>query len=164
MTPHSAHLSSLRPSYRHCIIHTADGSPLSIARHSTLFSDSFHVSDLIMQLMSTGQITDHDCRVLDTEFCYIQDRHTGHLVGTGPHSRDSQRLWELEWLHLPSITPASLVSSTTATSSMLSFAQWHHHLGHLCASRLSALLHRGLLGSILGRESLDHCQGCRLGK
>jgi hypothetical protein len=29
MTPHSAHLSSLRPSYRHCTVHIADGSPLS---------------------------------------------------------------------------------------------------------------------------------------
>jgi hypothetical protein len=26
------------------------------------------------------------------------------------------------------------------------------------------LLHRGLLGSVSGRESLDHYQGCRLGK
>jgi hypothetical protein len=25
MTPHSAHLSSLRPSYRHCTVHIADG-------------------------------------------------------------------------------------------------------------------------------------------
>jgi hypothetical protein len=31
MTPHSAHLSSLHLSYHHCIIHTADGSPLSVA-------------------------------------------------------------------------------------------------------------------------------------
>jgi hypothetical protein len=31
MTPHSAHLSSLRPSYCHCIIHTIDGSPLFVA-------------------------------------------------------------------------------------------------------------------------------------
>jgi hypothetical protein len=31
MTPHSAHLSSLRPSSRNCIVHAADGSPLSIA-------------------------------------------------------------------------------------------------------------------------------------
>jgi hypothetical protein len=31
MTPHSAHLSSLQPSSRHCIVHTADGSPLFIA-------------------------------------------------------------------------------------------------------------------------------------
>jgi hypothetical protein len=30
MTSHSAHLSSLRPSSRHCIVHTVDGSSLSI--------------------------------------------------------------------------------------------------------------------------------------
>jgi hypothetical protein len=60
MTPHSAHLSSLRPSSHHCIIHIADGSPLSVAGHDTLSSDSFHVPDvslvpdLIMQLMSIG--------------------------------------------------------------------------------------------------------------
>jgi hypothetical protein len=30
MTPHSTHLSALRP-YHHCTIHTADGSPLSVA-------------------------------------------------------------------------------------------------------------------------------------
>jgi hypothetical protein len=78
MTPHSAHLSYLRPSSRHCIVHTADGSPLSVARQGTLFSDSFHVPDvslvpdLTMQLMSAGQITDHDCRViLDPDVCYI---------------------------------------------------------------------------------------------
>jgi hypothetical protein len=38
-----------------------------------------------MQLMSAGKIADHDCHViLDPDVCYIQDRRTGHLVGTGP--------------------------------------------------------------------------------
>jgi hypothetical protein len=60
--------------------------------------------------------------------------------------------------------PVSLVSSAYVASSMSSFAQWHHRLSHLCGSRLSALLHRGLLGSVSDRESLDHCQDCRLGK
>jgi hypothetical protein len=46
MTPHSAHLSSLRPSYHHCIIHSADGSPLFVAGQDTLSSDSFHVPDV----------------------------------------------------------------------------------------------------------------------
>jgi hypothetical protein len=41
MTFHSAHLSSLRPSYHHCIVHTADGSPLSVSEQGTLSSDSF---------------------------------------------------------------------------------------------------------------------------
>jgi hypothetical protein len=69
MTPHSVHLSSLRPS-RHCIVHTVNGSPLSVAGQCTVSSDSFHVSDvslvldLTMQLMSAGQIADHDCRVI----------------------------------------------------------------------------------------------------
>jgi hypothetical protein len=41
MTPYSAHFSSLHPSYRHCIVHTVDGFPLSVAKQSTLSSDSF---------------------------------------------------------------------------------------------------------------------------
>jgi hypothetical protein len=92
MTPHSTHFSALRPFYRHYTVHTADGSPLSVAGQGTLCSDSFHVPDvslvldLTMQLMSAGQITNHDCRViLDSDFCYIQDRRTGHLVGTDPN-------------------------------------------------------------------------------
>jgi hypothetical protein len=103
MVPHSSHLSSLRPSYRQCIIHTTDGSPLSVTGQGTLSSDSFHVPnvslipDLIMHLMFAGQITDHDCRViLDPDVCYIQDRHTGHLVGTGVRHHNSQCLWELD--------------------------------------------------------------------
>jgi hypothetical protein len=85
-----------------------------------------------MQLISAGQITDHDCRViLDPDICYIQDHHTSHLVGTGLRRRDSQHLWELDWLHLPSTASASPVSSACAASSTSSFALWHHHLGHL---------------------------------
>jgi hypothetical protein len=157
MTTHSAHLSSLRPSYRHCIVHTVDGSSLSVAGHDTLSSDSFHVPDvffipdLTMQLMSAGQIADHDCHViLDPDVCYIQDHHNSHLVGTGPHHRDSHRLYEFDWLHLPFTTSASPVISACATSSTSSFAQWHHYLGYLSSPRLSTLLHRCILGSVLG--------------
>jgi hypothetical protein len=171
MTPHSTHLSTLCFSYLHCTIHTAHGSPLSVAGQGTLCSDSFHVPgvflvpDLTMQLMSAGQITDHDCPViLNPDFCYIQDRRTGHLVGTDPRRCDSQHIWELDWLCLPSAAPTSLASPDVAASSASSFYQWHHRLGHICGSRLSTLLRRGLLGSVSGRESLNHCQGCRLEK
>jgi hypothetical protein len=60
MTPHSAQLPSLRASYQHCTIHTADGSPIFVAGHGTLSSDSFHVPnvshipDLTMHLLSVG--------------------------------------------------------------------------------------------------------------
>jgi hypothetical protein len=99
MTPHSAHLSSLCPSCRHCTVHITDGSPLSVARSGMLCSDSFYVldvsliSDLTMQFMSTGHITDHDCCViLDLNFYYIQDCHTSDWVGTGPRHHDSASL------------------------------------------------------------------------
>ena len=95
--------------------------------------------------MSTGYLTDHDCHViLDYDFYYVQDCRTGHLVGTGPHRRDSQRLWELDWLRLPSAASANQVGSAFAASSTSSYAQWHHRLGHLCGSRLSSLLRRSL--------------------
>jgi hypothetical protein len=96
MTPHSAHLSSMRSPYRHLTVQTTDGLPLSVAGYGTLCSDSFYipdvslVPDLIIQLMSARQITDHDCHfILDPNFCYIQDRRTSHLVGTDPRCRDS---------------------------------------------------------------------------
>jgi hypothetical protein len=70
MTPHSTHISSLRPSYQYYTVHTADGSPPSIAGQGTFSSNSFHVPDdslvhdLTMQLMSAEQITDHGCRAI----------------------------------------------------------------------------------------------------
>jgi hypothetical protein len=48
---HSAHLSSLRPSYYHCIVHTADGSPLFVAGQGTLSSDSSHVMMFLLFLI-----------------------------------------------------------------------------------------------------------------
>jgi hypothetical protein len=59
--------------------------------------------------MSTRQITDHDYRViLDPNFCYIQDRRTGHLVGTGPWCHDSQCLLELDWFFFLLLRPPFL--------------------------------------------------------
>jgi hypothetical protein len=90
------------------------------------------VPNLTMQLMSAEQIADHDCRViLDPNVCYNQDHRTGHLVDTGLRRHDSQRLWELDWLHLPSAASVSPVSSTCVVSSTSLFAQWHHRLGYL---------------------------------
>jgi hypothetical protein len=85
----------------------------------------------------------------------VQDRHTQHLVGAGPQCRDSLGLWDLYWLCLPSAdTSTTIRSYALATSASTSFQQWHHRLGHLCGSRLSSLVHRGLLGPVLGDVSL----------
>ncbi|XP_044324512.1 uncharacterized protein [Triticum aestivum] len=96
-----------------------------------------------------------------------QDRRTGTLVGIGPRRHDSQRLWELDWLRLPSAASSSQSDITTpfasAATSTTSFAQWHHRLGHICGSRLSSLVRSGVLGSVSGDSSLT-CMGCKLGK
>jgi len=88
-------------------------------------------------------------------------------VGTGPRRGDSQCLWELDWLRLPS--SASLLpspgspASTSAASPTTSFAQWHRRLGHLSGARLSSLVGSGVLGPVSSDTAL-HYTGCKLGK
>jgi hypothetical protein len=84
------------------------------------------------------------------------------VIGTGRRRRDSSRLYVLDFLHLPPVCTAH-VSSATASTNTASFVQWHHHLGHLCGSRLSTLINKGCLGHTF-IESSFHCKGCKLGK
>ena len=174
MTPDSTCLTSLSPPDTPLRVQTADGTSLPVVGRGTLSTSSFHVSTvshvpkLTMQLMSAGQITDHGCRViLEADSCCVQDRRTGLLVGTGPRRHDAQRLWELDWLRLPSTSSdnQSIISiaSASAVSSATSFVQWHRRLGHLSGSRLSSLVGSGVLGSVSGDTAL-HCMGCKLGK
>src|SRR5438105_4543779 len=126
---------------------------------------------LKLQLLSAGQITNHDCRIiLESDSCSVQDHRTGTLVGFGRRLRDSPHLWELDWLHLPSASASSRCQSRStadatafATTTAVSFAQWHHRLGHMCGSRLSSLVSSGTLGKVSGDTSLS-CMGCKLGK
>ena len=111
------------------VVQTADSIYLPVTGRGVLSTSSFHVSivshvpNLIVQLMSAGQITDHGCRIiLESDSCCVQDLHTGLLVGTRPRRHDSQCLWELDWLHLPSTASVSLVGSAASTSSISSFA------------------------------------------
>jgi hypothetical protein len=120
MSSHSSHLSSLRSLDFPVHVLTADGTPLSVASRGNLTTPSYYVPDvahvprLTMNLFSTGQLTDSGCHViLDVDSCSIQDRHTHTLVGAGPRRHDSQGLWELDWLHVPS-------AATTVTSSSAS--------------------------------------------
>ena len=174
MTPHTHHLRAVNSVPSPLTVQTADGTCLPVAAQGTLSTSSFHVPavshvpKLTMQLMSAGQLTDVGCRViLDSDSCCVQDRRTGTLVGIGPRRHDSQRLWELDWLRLPSAASSSQSDVTnpfaSAVTSTTSFAQWHHRLGHICGSRLSSLVRSGVLGSVSGDSSLN-CTGCKLGK
>jgi hypothetical protein len=114
-----------------------------------------------MQLFSGSQIVDSRCSItLNFDSCSIQDRRTSALLGAGPRRHDG--LWELDWLCLPSDATVASSSASVATTTS-SFQQWHHRLGHLCGSRLSSLVHHGVLGSVSRNACLD-CLGCRLVK
>jgi hypothetical protein len=56
-----------------------------------------------MDLLSVGQITDHNCFIgFDDSSCFVQDRHTGDVIGTGRRRKSSPRLYILDTLRLPS--------------------------------------------------------------
>ena len=99
MTHDSTHLSSLRPPSASLFVNTADGTSHSVLSHGTLRTPHFHVPsvshvpNLKLQLLSAGQITDHDCRIiLESDSCSVQDHRTGTLVGSGCQLRDPPRL------------------------------------------------------------------------
>ena len=173
VTSDSSCLTSCRPVADDACVHTADGTPCKVTHKGTLSTSRFAVSDvslapkLSMNLMSVGQLADRNYFVgFDDISCYVQDRHSGKIIGTGHRCRGSTSLYELDKLHLPSASTSSVFPSAASTSrstSLLSFAQWHHRLGHLCGSRLSSLVQQG----VLGRVHVDvgfHCKGCKLGK
>jgi hypothetical protein len=159
MTPDSSLLHSVRPVDPPVRVLTADGTPLPVVSRGILSTSSFHVPSvthvpqLNMQLFSDSQIADSRCSItLDFDSCSVQDRRTGTMLGAGPRRHDG--LWELHWLRLPSdVTVASSSASVAVATS--SFQQWHHRLGHLCGSRLSSLVYRGVLGSVSRNASLD---------
>jgi hypothetical protein len=174
MTHDSTHLDSLSSLHSPVSIKTPDGT-LPIVGQGTLYTSSFHVPSvshvpqLHLLLFSAGQITDHGCCViLDFDFCSVQDHRIGTLVGFGRRHHDPPRIWELDWLHL---LPASTLRQSTPTadvtpfvvSASISFAQWHHRLGHMCGSCISSLVTNGVLGKVTSDTFLP-CMGCRLGK
>ena len=155
-------------------IQSTDGTSCHITHQGSLCTSNFSVPNvsfvpqLSMNLLSVGQLTDHNCFVgFNDSSCFIQDRRTGAVLGTGHRRRGSHSLYVLDTLRLPhSTTHVSSVAAAAAassSSSTLSFAKWHHRLGHLCGSRLSTLINKGCLGPI-PIESSFQCKGCKLGK
>jgi hypothetical protein len=169
VTSDQSRLPSTTPVTEGTSVQIADGTLYHVTHKGSL-SDSnftvpniFFVPELSMNLLSVGQITDHNCFVgFDDSSCFVQDRHTGDVIGTGRRRKSSPRIYILDTLRLPSYhtSPPHVLAASGSTTT---FAQWHHRLGHLCGSRLSTLIKSGCLGPTHA-ESSFHCKGCHLGK
>jgi hypothetical protein len=169
VTSDQSRLASTTPVTEGTSVQTADGTLCHVTHKGSLSDPNFTVSNIFfvpklsMDLLSVGQITDHNCFVgFDDSSCFVQDRHTRDVIGTGRRRKSSPRLYILDTLRLPShhITTTHVLAASGPTTS---FAQWHHCLGHLCGSRLSTLIKSGCLGPT-HVESSFHCKGCHLGK
>jgi hypothetical protein len=69
-----------------------------------------------MNLISVGKLADLNCVIgFDDTSCFIQDRRTQDLLGTGRRHRDLSGLYILDHLRLPSLASPSY--SSTALSS-----------------------------------------------
>jgi hypothetical protein len=70
MTHDSTHLDSLSSLPSCVFVETTDDTPFLVVSQGTLCTSHFHVlfvshvPQLQLQLLSTGQITDHDCHVI----------------------------------------------------------------------------------------------------
>jgi hypothetical protein len=78
MTHDSTSLYDLGPSSASLFITTADGTSHPVLSHGTLHISRFripsvsHVPDLYLQLLSAGQITGHNCRIiLESDSCFV---------------------------------------------------------------------------------------------
>jgi hypothetical protein len=110
VTSDQSRLASTTPVTEGTSVQTADGT-LCHVTHKGSLSDSnftvpniFFVPELSMDLLSVGQITDHNCFIgFDDSSCFVHDRHTWDVIGTGRHRKSSPRLYILDTLCLPII-------------------------------------------------------------
>jgi hypothetical protein len=134
VTSDQSRLASTAPVNKGTSVQTADGTLYHVTHKGSLFNSNFivpnifFVPELSMDLLSVGQITNHNCFVgFDDSSCFVQDRHTGDVIGTGRRRKSSPCLYILDTLCLPS-NHASTARVLAASGPTLSFAQWHHRL------------------------------------
>ncbi|NP_001167863.1 uncharacterized protein LOC100381567 [Zea mays] len=94
-------------------VQMVDGTSCSVTHKGSLCTSQFSIPDisfvpkLSMNLLSIAQITDRNCFVgFDSSSCFVQDRRSGTVIGTGHRHRDlpDSILWTL-YVYLLSTLP-----------------------------------------------------------
>jgi len=157
MTPYASSFITSAPPPHTSLIHTADGSSITVQTIGTVHTPSLSVPDLLhvpklsFNLLFVGQLCELGYRlVFYSSSVYVRDPRTGQILGT---ERRVGQLFELSFLHL-----SILGVSAAAASSPPSLALWHSHLGHASVSRVQVIAFKGLLGSV-SNGSFD-CISC----
>ena len=166
MTPHSSLFSKLDLAPHPLNIHIADGSTMHgnsldfVSTSNLSIPGIFHVPDLSYNFCIVGQLVELCYRLIFYHSrCIVQDLRTGQEFGTGLRVG---RMFSVDNLHLPPITPVSVATATAVVSSLPSLALWHSRLGHASSSWVQQLAFKGLLGSV-SKDNFD-CTSCPLGK
>ena len=166
MTHHSSLFSKLDPASHPLNIHIADGSTMHgnsldfVSTSNLSVPGVFHVPNLSYNLCFVGQLVELGCRLIFYySRCIVQDPRTGQELGTG---HGVGRMFPMDNLYLPPVTPISVAATTAAVSSLSSLALWHSRLGHASSSQVQQLASKGLLGSV-SKDNFD-CTSCHLGK
>ena len=128
MTLHSSLFSELKPAPHPLNIRTANGSTISghnigsVSTSNLSVPGAFNVSDLSYNLFSVGQLTELGYHIIfNYSRCIVQDPRMGQELGTNPRVG---RMFPVDNLRLPLVTPVSVVVATTVSSNP-SLALWH---------------------------------------
>ncbi|GAV85978.1 zf-CCHC domain-containing protein/gag_pre-integrs domain-containing protein [Cephalotus follicularis] len=173
MTRTLNNLSSSTPYSGPLKICTTDGTklPINVVGNINLcsisFKDVFFVPRLSTNLLSIGQIVEHDYLVLFSPTGYIiQDLTTGKMIGRG---RKSGKLFPI---HLDNTTPASADAFGSIPSALSVFhpcnkselwTLWHHRLGYPHSNKLLTMFNSGLLPTkvyVSNKDVLNVCSNC----
>ena len=153
VTSDQSQLVAYKPVADGASVQIVEGTSCPITHQGSLSNSYFSVPgvsfvpQLFTNLLSVGQLADHNCFVeFDNSSCFIQDHRTGTVLGTGHRRSGSPSLYVLGTLHLPYISAHVSSAASSSSPSTSSFAKWHHRLGHLCGSHLSNLINKGCLG------------------
>jgi hypothetical protein len=77
-----------------------------------------------MNLLLVDQVTEQNCFVgFDDSSCFIQDRRSGKVIGTGHRHEGASSLYVLDTLRLPSPIASTAHVSSAASSSASSFTK-----------------------------------------
>jgi hypothetical protein len=102
VTSDQSQLVSSTPVIEDASVQTADGTLCHLTHKGSLCTprftvpNIFFVHEMSMNLLSVGQITYHNCFVgFDDSSCFVQDRRTGSVIGTGRRRRTAPRLYIL---------------------------------------------------------------------